>query len=223
MHFFCRNFVDKKESYMNFKAALFDLDGVVFDTETQYTKFWGEQGRRYHPEMPDFHNRIKGMTLVQIYDQYFAGQTEVQHTISQALNDFEAHMSYDYIAGAHDYVVSLRQQGIKTAVVTSSNLAKMSQVYRQHPDFKSLFNAVLTSENIRRSKPAPDGYLQAAELLGEAPADCVGFEDSVNGMRSIKAAGIYLVGLVTTNPREVVAQYADVMIDDFTHGVDIKQ
>lgn len=59
--------------------------------------------------------------------------------------------------------------------------------------------------------------------MGEAPADCVGFEDSVNGMRSIKAAGIYLVGLVTTNPREVVAQYADVMIDDFTHGVDIKQ
>ena len=208
---------------MKFKAALFDLDGVVFDTETQYTKFWGEQGRRYLPEMPDFHNRIKGMTLVQIYDQYFAGQIEVQQAITQALNDFEANMSYDYIPGAHDYVVSLRRQGVKTAVVTSSNLAKMAQVYRQHPDFKSLFNAVLTSEDIRRSKPAPDGYLQAAEVLGVAPSDCVGFEDSVNGMRSVRAAGICLVGLVTTNPRDVVAQYADVMIDDFTHGVDIKQ
>ena len=48
------------------KAALFDLDGVVFETESQYTIFWGMIGREYHPEMPDFAHRIKGQTLVQI-------------------------------------------------------------------------------------------------------------------------------------------------------------
>lgn len=53
------------------KAALFDLDGVVLDTETQYSVFWGMIGKEYHPELPDFALRIKGQTLVQIYDKYF--------------------------------------------------------------------------------------------------------------------------------------------------------
>lgn len=54
------------------KAALFDLDGVVFETESQYSIFWGMIGREYHPEIPDFEYRIKGQTLVQIYDKYFS-------------------------------------------------------------------------------------------------------------------------------------------------------
>lgn len=54
------------------KAALFDLDGVVLDTETQYSVFWGMIGKEYHPELPDFALRIKGQTLVQIYDKYFS-------------------------------------------------------------------------------------------------------------------------------------------------------
>ena len=56
------------------KAALFDLDGVVFDTESQYSIFWGMIGREYHPEMPDFEYRIKGQTLVRIYDKYFTDE-----------------------------------------------------------------------------------------------------------------------------------------------------
>lgn len=202
-----------------YKAALFDLDGVIFDTEPLYTEFWDHQGQQFKPDIPDFAHRIKGMTLVQIYEQYYPGDTATQQRITAALNDFEAHMSFNFIPGAHGFLLKLRQKGVKTAVVTSSNKAKMAQVYRQHPDFKSLFDAILTSEDFTRSKPDPECYLTAAGALGVAPSECVAFEDSVNGMRSVKDAGIYLVGLVTTNPREVVANYADELIDDFTHGV----
>ena len=55
------------------KAALFDLDGVVFDTEPQYSVFWGEQCRLYHPEHPGLEQEIKGSTLTQIYDCWFSG------------------------------------------------------------------------------------------------------------------------------------------------------
>ena len=61
------------------KAALFDLDGVVFDPEPQYTQFWIEMGRRYHPELPDLAHVIKGQTLVQIYDRFFASMPEAQY------------------------------------------------------------------------------------------------------------------------------------------------
>lgn len=61
------------------KAALFDLDGVVLDTETQYSVFWGMIGKEYHPELPDFALRIKGQTLVQIYDKYFSDDAVFAH------------------------------------------------------------------------------------------------------------------------------------------------
>ena len=70
-------------------AALFDFDGVVMDTETQYSVFWDELGRRYHPEIKDFGRVIKGQTLTQIYDKYFAGMDNIQKKITADLNNFE--------------------------------------------------------------------------------------------------------------------------------------
>ena len=58
-----------KKDWSKLKAALFDLDGVVFNTEPQYTVFWGEQCREFHPEQPGLEHVIKGQTLTQIYDK----------------------------------------------------------------------------------------------------------------------------------------------------------
>ena len=149
------------------KAALFDLDGVVFNTEPQYSVFWGAQCREFHPELPGLENKIKGQTLVQIYDAWFSGPLEGQQAVITArLDDFERQMSYDYIEGFEDYIRSLRQQGVKTAVVTSSNQPKMEAVYAKRPEFKTLFDAILTSEDFERSKPDPDCYLKAAQRFG---------------------------------------------------------
>ena len=54
-------------------AALFDMDGVVLDTEGQYDNFWREQGRRYHPDKPEFHKMIKGQTMELILKNSRAG------------------------------------------------------------------------------------------------------------------------------------------------------
>ena len=66
-------------------AALFDFDGVIMDTETQYTVFWDEQGRKYLNE-EDFGRRIKGQTLSQIYEKHFADKPEAQFEISAELS-----------------------------------------------------------------------------------------------------------------------------------------
>lgn len=198
------------------KAALFDLDGVVFDTEPQYTEFWGAVFHRYYPDQPGLEQKIKGSTLVQIYDLYFAGRVDDQARITKELNDFERHMQYIYVAGFEAFVHGLRERGVKTAVVTSSNVEKMRNVYRAHPDFPQLFDAVLTSEDFSKSKPDPDGYLKGAARLGAGADECVGFEDSVNGLKALNAAKMFTVGLDTTNPRQVVEQYADFVVDDFT-------
>ena len=203
---------------MTIKAALFDLDGVVFDTEPQYSIFWGAQCREFHPEIPGLEHKIKGQTLVQIYDAWFSGPlADSQALITERLNDYESQMDYDYIPGFEEYIRELRQQGVKTAVVTSSNQPKMKAVYAKHPEFEGLFDAILTSEDFERSKPDPDCYLKAAERFGVEPKSCVVFEDSFNGLKSGRAAGMYVIGLATTNAAEDIAPFCDKVIEDFNH------
>lgn len=199
-----------------FKAALFDLDGVVFDTEPQYTVFWGSQCRLYHPEHPGLEHEIKGQTLTQIYDQWFSGPLlSEQPVITERLNAYEAQMHYDYIQGFEQMIADLRSHGVKTAVVTSSNLPKMQAVYRYQPRFQALFDAILTSEDFERSKPDPDCYLKAAQRLGAATGECIVFEDSFNGLRSGRAARMAVVGLATTNSVESIRDLSDIQISDY--------
>ena len=199
------------------KTALFDLDGVVFDTEPQYTVFWGAQCREFHPEHPGLEHEIKGQTLTQIYEKHFTanGLDEKQPLITKRLDEYEAQMHYNYIDGFEEFIRDLRQRGIKTAVVTSSNMPKMQSVYRQRPEFQQLFDEILTSEDFERSKPDPDCYLKAAARFQAAPEECVVFEDSFNGLKSGKAAGMYVVGLSTTNAAEKIAPLCDEVIHDY--------
>lgn len=198
------------------KAALFDLDGVVFDTEPQYTVFWGSQCRLYHPEHPGLEHEIKGSTLTQIYDRWFSGElTQEQPVITQRLDAFEAQMTFEYIAGFEALIADLHAHGVKTAVVTSSNIPKMESVYRAQPSFRQLFDAILTSEDFAHSKPHPDCYLRAAARFGADPSECVVFEDSFNGLKSGRAAGMKVVGVATTNSAESIASLSDIQITDY--------
>ena len=201
-----------------FKAALFDLDGVVFNTEPQYTEFWGAECREFHPEHPGLEHEIKGQTLVQIFDRHFSGDLAYsQEIITNRLNDFEQTMRFDYVEGFEDFVSRLRSRGVKTAVVTSSNIAKMQSVYQSRSEFRQMFDAILTSEDFERSKPDPDCYLKAAERLGAEIDECIVFEDSFNGLKSGRAAGMKVVGLATTNSAESIAPYSDVIISNYNN------
>ena len=198
---------------MQRSIALFDLDGVILDTEGSYTAFWDDYGSRHFSEK-DFGLKIKGQTLVKILDDYFPEENE-RKSITDAINDFERNMSYTFVPGVENYIKSLKSNGIRTAVVTSSNLPKMENVYRCHPGFREMFDMILTSEDFSESKPSPYCYLKAMRLFGAGPEDCVVFEDSLAGLQAARASGAFVTALTTTNPEEVVRNYADLVIRDF--------
>lgn len=198
---------------MQRSIALFDLDGVILDTEGSYTAFWDDYGSRHFSEK-DFGVKIKGQTLVKILGDYFPEENE-RKAITDAINDFERKMSYPLVPGVENYIKSLKSNGIRTAVVTSSNLLKMENVYRCHPGFREMFDMILTSEDFSESKPSPYCYLKAMRLFGAGPEDCVVFEDSLAGLQSARASGAFVTALTTTNPEEVVRNYADLVIRDF--------
>ena len=205
-----------QNQYDMLKVALFDLDGVIIDTEPQYSEFWKRIGERDFPEDKDFAHRIKGSTLVQIFDAYYAGDEAAQARITEEVNRFENHMDYPLVHGAIRFVDLLRSKGIVTAVVTSSNQAKMQHVYALYADFAAHFDRIFTAEDATRSKPAPDCYLNAASFFGASPKDCCVFEDSLNGVKAGKASGAYVVGLTTTNARESLAPYCNLVADDYS-------
>ncbi len=196
-------------------TVLFDLDGVLLDTEGLYTEFWNKIGHDYL-NMPDIGPKIKGQSLTQIINDYFVGRPDVQSMINDKLYEFEYLMDYNYVPGAEEFLKQLKEHNIPTAVVTSSNRVKMNHVYRKRPEFKDYFTEIFTSETFTRSKPAPDCYLMAMDALGATPGSTVIFEDSFSGLQAADAAGGIVVGLATTNPREAIEDKAALVIDDFT-------
>jgi len=178
--------------------------------------FWGSQCRLYHPEHPGLEHEIKGSTLEQIYNRWFAGPLAAeQPLITERLNQFEAQMTFDYIAGFELLIADLHRHGVKTAVVTSSNKPKMESVYRAQPGFKALFDAILTSEDFEYSKPHPDCYLKAARRFGVVAGECVVFEDSFNGLKAGRSAGMKVVGVATTNPADAIASLSDIQVSNY--------
>lgn len=195
--------------------VLFDFDGVIADTESQYTIFWDKQGKDYLG-LDNFGHTIKGQTLIQIFGKYFDGMLKEQEQIVPDLNAFEQNMSYDYIPGAYEFLQELRSKGIRCAIVTSSNDIKMTNVYAAHPELLELVDAVLTSEHFSKSKPDPECFLKGMEVLGATPEETIVFEDSFHGITAGRASGAYVVGLATTNKSEALAPLCDMVIDDFT-------
>ncbi len=197
-----------------FKGALFDLDGTLFDTEPQYSVFWGGIARRYHPDIPGLENIIKGTTLTYILDTFFKDD-ELQRVIIEQLDEFENNMEFPYVEGADSFLSDLKSHHVKCAIVTSSNQKKILSLKNKVPNFDSMFDNVLTSEMFCKSKPDPECYLKAAASFGFDLNECVVFEDSINGLKSGKKSGIYTVGLTTTKNAEEIKGLCDIVFPNF--------
>lgn len=192
-----------------YKAALFDLDGVLIDSETLYTQFWKRVGERHHLPSPTFAYDIKGTTLNDILTTHFP-DPKVRADVDRLLHDFENEIVYPVFPGALEFVDALRAAGLKTVIVTSSDSKKMGFLFRQHPDFPTHFDAIVTACDVTHSKPHPEPYLVGASKAGVKPSECLVFEDSYQGLESGRRAGCKVIGISTTNPASEVRLRSDV-------------
>ena len=196
------------------RGVLFDLDGVLLDSEGQYSIFWRSMEERFPTGIDDFSNYIKGFHLTRILS-YFASD-EIREQIVQELVEFEKNMRFEFFPGALSFVQRLREAGIPMAIVTSSDHKKMKALFSQHPDFPALFEVIITGDMVTKAKPDPDCFLLGAKQLGIDIKDCVVFEDSRNGLIAARASGARVIGVATTLSADVVASLSDLTV----HGVD---
>lgn len=195
------------------KGALFDLDGVLIDSETLYTNFWQKIDSIYPTGIPDFAIQIKGTTLDLIFKHF--PDAAVQADILQRLNRFQREMRFEMYPYAEDFLKRLQSADIPMALVTSSDEKKMESLFAQLPQLRNYFNAIIHAGLITHSKPHPEPYLKGAEAIGVAPGECCVFEDSLQGLAAGRAAGAKVVALSTTYPADRLVSLADTVISSF--------
>lgn len=196
-------------------GVLFDVDGVLIDSEPLYTHFWATVGQQYPTGIPNFSHVIKGTTLTDILNTYFP-DAELQKEITEKVHKFESELVYPIFPGVIEFLEDLKAHKIPTAMVTCSDSVKMDYLFNQHPQFKDYFDAVITGSMVSKSKPDPEGYLTGAKAIGREAGNCYVFEDSIQGLQAGMSSGATVIGLVTTNPREKLQGKAHKLIDGFT-------
>ncbi|MEU4558032.1 HAD family phosphatase [Actinoplanes sp. NPDC023936] len=184
---------------MSVKAVVFDLDGVIIDTE----EVWEEVRRGYVAEfgrafLPDSQDRMMGMSTGE-WSAHLADEVGVPRTAEQVAADVLGRMAARYrealplIPGSVEVVRSLRQS-YRLALASSSARILIDQVL-ETAGLTGAFEVTLSTEEVPRGKPAPDVYLTAVAKMGLTPADCAAIEDSSNGLRSAAAAGLTVIAV----------------------------
>lgn len=192
---------------------LFDLDGVLVDSEKEYTRIWDEIEKRYPTGIDNFALSIKGQTLGKILNDHYS--LKDREKVSELLHELEKMMRYEYCQYAEEFLDQIKKKNIKIAVVTSSDEIKMEHLYKDLPEFRNKVNVIIDSTKVERSKPDPEGYLKAAKELGVNIQNCTVFEDSVQGVKAGHASGALVVGVIGTKTREELLPYSDILINGF--------
>jgi HAD superfamily hydrolase (TIGR01509 family) len=191
-------------------GILFDLDGVLLDSEGNYSIFWAEMDRKWPTGVPDFAAYIKGFHLGRIL-AYFPDD-DVRQQVLDRLKAFELNMSFEFFPGALDFVQRLHDAGIPMAVVTSSDQKKMQALYNRHPGFPALFDHIVTGDMVTKTKPDPECFLMGAQLIGVDIKDCIVFEDSRNGLLAGRNSGARVIGIASTLGVEEVSTMSDLTV-----------
>jgi beta-phosphoglucomutase len=189
-----------------FDAVLFDLDGVLVDTSDAHLRLWDAfaRARGYAPTPADLaasHGRTAEQTI-----RLWLGDRDVAARVAEREAMFTAWLttaSVPAVAGAADFVATLRAAGVPCAVATSAVPAN-ARLSLARIGLEGAFGAVVTAVDVRRGKPDPECWRKAAAALGVDPARCLVVEDSLSGLRAAKAAGARRLALATTFPREAL-------------------
>jgi len=183
---------------LNIKAVLFDMDGLIFDTEGLYKKSWQHAAREQGLELSDaFYQNFIGVQDAEcerlLLMQFSKKLNMVRfRRVRDRMLSVEREKGTAYKIGFDALFTELKDRGFKCALVTSSAMPLVQHHFAGF-DYLSLFDAIITSENVKNGKPAPDCYLMACEQLNLSPTECLVLEDSNNGMRSAISAGCHAV------------------------------
>ena len=188
---------------IQFKGAIFDLDGVLVSTSRYHYLAWKELARKLGFDFtPEDNERLKGVSRVRSLQILLeiGGITLDDEAFRQALVEKNArYVKYiseidksEVLPGAERYLIRLKENNIRIALGSAS---KNAPAILKRLELSDYFDGVADGNNVGRAKPDPEVFLLASELIGIAPKDCAVFEDSEAGIAAANSAGMFSVGI----------------------------
>jgi sugar-phosphatase len=194
------------------RAILFDLDGVLVDSRRAVEEVWRIWGRERDRDPEPFirvaHGRRISETLRMVDPELDTARE------AAALDSLEERVTTGIIAvpGAPELVASIPPDRWGIVTSGSARIARLRLSLAGIP----VPPVFVTAEQVKVGKPDPQGYLAGARALGQLPADCLVFEDAPPGVAAAKAAGMRVVGILTTQAASALAA-AGACVEDLTH------
>lgn len=207
------------DSAIRIEAILFDMDGVLIDSNSVIERAWREAAEMYGKSISEeqmvkhIHGQPGPHTIQALFsDLPLTDQRKVQAHIIQVENTAE----YDPVPGVAQLIHSLNAAGVKVGIVTSGWREKIDRVIAML-NVQHCISVIVERDDVARGKPFPDPYLLAAERFSLPAEKTMVFEDSRSGVTSAVAAGAWCVGI---GSHELLTYGAKLTIPDFT-GVDV--
>lgn len=204
------------------KGVIFDMDGVLFDTEAfGMDCLLGaarEMGIPMEKEQVTLSLGLNREVFIAQCTQWFGKHDYLLMLRRWAEWIFEKidKEGMPLKKGMPQVLHDLKARGIKIGLATS-NERYVADYYFRAAGIEGLMDAIFTGDQVEKSKPAPDIYLAAARQMGLDPRECAGVEDSFNGIRAIRAAGMTSVMIPDLKPYiPEHAPYVDLLLDDLT-------
>lgn len=177
------------------KAVLFDMDGILFDTEIVMKEGWQKAARELNFTLTEEHlSQMRGSALPRsrkLFEEWFHGQVtydEGRAIRTAYLNDYIRRNGVPEKPGLHEFLSWLKEHSIKVAVATSTT-RRVAEDYWKQSGIDQYINASVCGDEVINSKPDPEIFLKAASLLKVPIAACIVAEDSINGLKAARAAG----------------------------------
>jgi beta-phosphoglucomutase len=212
--------VDELINEFDVKAVIFDLDGTLIDNNSYHLETWKKYvkniGRNISEE--EYNANINGRTNRDVIEYVFGRKMNDEEIIKYSLEKEalyrEIYQPYiKPVAGLIELLEIFSNKNISMAIATSGIQPNIDFMF-DYILIKKYFKTVVNSSHIKKGKPDPEIYLKAASILNVPPKNCLVFEDAVVGIKSAKAAGMKVIAIATTQPREELS-IADMIIDDY--------
>lgn len=177
------------------KAVIFDMDGLLLDTEKLLVRFWvqaaNEAGfsmeREHALAIRSLHRKFAVPYLQGLFGSGFDYQ-KIRSRRMELMSGYLSDNPLELKRGARELLTFLNERKIPAAVATATDFERTKD-YLTRVGIFECFDKIVCATMVEQGKPKPDIYLYAADQLGLAPGECAALEDSPNGVRSASAAG----------------------------------
>ena len=205
------------------KAVLFDMDGVIVDTEPLHHKAYFQMFNELNINVSEeLYQSLTGQSTINVCKalvEHFnlTNPPEELKKIKQSnfVNIFQNDDDLELIEGVLELIKDYHSNGLTLVLASSASMNTINNVFTRFK-LDQYFKAKISGADLKDSKPHPEIFLKAAELAGTPKENCIVIEDSTNGIEASNRAGIYCVGFRSPHSKNQIYSKAQKVIDSFT-------